>query len=56
MAEPHGAGFAGVVSYRIRELEDLPGAVKLCRMNTSDYGGVRAAADDPELVHVPIAM
>lgn len=32
-AKPHGAGFAGVVSYHIRELEDVPGVVKLFRMN-----------------------
>jgi hypothetical protein len=32
-AKPHGAGFAGVVSYRIREPEDVPGAVELFRMN-----------------------
>src|SRR5687767_5242925 len=28
-AKPHGAGFAGVVSYTIREPEDVPGAVAL---------------------------
>ena len=32
-AEPHGAGFPGVVSYRIRQSEDVPGAVELFRMN-----------------------
>ena len=32
-AEPHAAGFASVVSYHIRELEDAPGAVELFRMN-----------------------
>ncbi|CAN5204517.1 hypothetical protein BH24ACT19_BH24ACT19_03340 [soil metagenome] len=32
-AKPHGAGFAGVVSYHIREPEDVPGAVELFRMN-----------------------
>jgi luciferase-like monooxygenase len=32
-AKPHGAGFAGVVSYRIREPEDVPGAVELFRMS-----------------------
>jgi hypothetical protein len=32
-AKPHGAGFAGVVSYHIRELEDVPGVVELFRMN-----------------------
>jgi Family of unknown function (DUF5519) len=31
--EPHRAGFAGVVSYRIRGPEDVPGAVELLRMN-----------------------
>jgi Luciferase len=32
-AKPHGAGFANVVSYHIRESEDVPGAVELFRMN-----------------------
>jgi hypothetical protein len=32
-AKPHGAGFAGVVSYHIREPEDVPGVVELFRMN-----------------------
>jgi len=32
-AKPHGAGFAGVVSYRIRKPEDVPGAVDLFRMS-----------------------
>ncbi len=32
-AERPGAGFAGVVSYHVRELEDVPGAVELFRMN-----------------------
>jgi hypothetical protein len=32
-AKPHGAGFAGVVSYRIRKPEDVPGVVELFRMN-----------------------
>ena len=32
-AKPHGAGFAGVVSYRIREPEDVPGAVRLFRLS-----------------------
>jgi Family of unknown function (DUF5519) len=32
-AKPHGAGFAGVVSYPIREPEDVPGAVELFRMS-----------------------
>jgi hypothetical protein len=32
-AKPHGAGFAGVVSYHIREPEDVPGAVELFRMS-----------------------
>lgn len=55
-AEPHVAGFAGVAGYRIRELEHLPRAVKLFRMNRGDYGGVRAAAGDPDLVDPRIAM
>ena len=32
-AKPHGAGFANVVSYHIRESEDVPWAVELLRMN-----------------------
>ena len=32
-ARPHGAGFAGVVSYQVREPEDVPGAVALFRLN-----------------------
>jgi hypothetical protein len=33
-AEPHGAGFPGVVSYPIRKPEDVPGAVALFRLNS----------------------
>ena len=32
-AKQHGGGFAGVVSYHIWELEDVPGVVELFRMN-----------------------
>ena len=32
-AKQHGGGFAGVVSYHIRDPEDVPGVVKLFRMN-----------------------
>ncbi len=32
-AKPHGAGFASVVSYHIREPEDVPEAVKPFRMS-----------------------
>ena len=32
-AKPHGGGFAGVVSYHIREPEDVPRVVELFRMN-----------------------
>ena len=32
-AKPHGAGFANVVSYHIREPEDVPGLVELFRMS-----------------------
>ena len=32
-AKQHGGGFAGVVSYHIRELEDVPEVVELFRMN-----------------------
>jgi deazaflavin-dependent oxidoreductase (nitroreductase family) len=32
-AKPHGAGFAGVVTYIVREPDDVPGAVELFRMN-----------------------
>ena len=32
-AKKHGGGFAGVVSYHIREPGDVPGVVELFRMN-----------------------
>ena len=32
-AKPHGAGFAAVVSYHIREPEDVPRVVELFRMS-----------------------
>jgi hypothetical protein len=32
-AKPHGAGFAAVVSYHIREPEDVPKVVELFRMS-----------------------
>jgi hypothetical protein len=32
-AQPHGAGFAGVVTHIVREPDDVPGAVELFRMN-----------------------
>jgi hypothetical protein len=41
-AKPHGAGFAGVVSYRIREPKDVRGAVELFHMS---YERARAAAE-----------
>lgn len=41
-ARPHGAGFAGVVSYHIREPEDVPGVVELFRMN---YERAKASAE-----------
>jgi Family of unknown function (DUF5519) len=41
-ARPHGAGFPGVVSYHIREPEDVPGAVELFRMN---YARAKTAAE-----------
>lgn len=41
-AEPHGAGFEGVVSYHIREPQDVPGALELFRTN---YERARDAAD-----------
>ncbi len=41
-ARPHPAGFAGVVSYRIREPEDVPGAVELFRLS---YERAKAAAE-----------
>ena len=40
-AKPHGAGFAGVVTYTIRSPHDVPGAVELFRMN---YERAKAAA------------
>jgi Family of unknown function (DUF5519) len=44
-AKPHGAGFAGVVSYHIREPEDVPGVVELFRMS---YERAKAAAERRE--------
>ena len=41
-AKPHGAGFASVVSYHIREPEDVPGVVELFRMN---YERAKASAE-----------
>jgi hypothetical protein len=32
-AKPHAAGFAGVVTYVVRELDDVSGVVELFRMN-----------------------
>jgi hypothetical protein len=40
-AKPHGAGFAGVVTYIVLEPDDVPGAVELFRMN---YERAKAAA------------
>ena len=42
-AKPHAAGFAGVVSYHIREPEDVPGVVELFRIS---YERAKAATDD----------
>lgn len=44
-AKLHGAGFAGVVSYHIREPEDVPGVVELFRMS---YERAKAAAERRE--------
>jgi hypothetical protein len=44
-AKPHGAGFANVVSYHIREPEDVPQAVELFRMS---YEFAKAAAERRE--------
>jgi Family of unknown function (DUF5519) len=41
-AKPHPAGFTGVVSYRIREPEDVPGAVELFRLS---YDRAKSAAE-----------
>ena len=41
-AKPHGAGFAGVVSYHIREPEDVPRVVELFRMS---YDRAKTAAE-----------
>lgn len=41
-ARPHGAGFAGVVSYNIREAEDVPRVVELFRMS---YERAKVAAE-----------
>ena len=40
-AKPHGAGFAGVVTYTIRSAEDVPAVVELFRMN---YDRAKAVA------------
>jgi hypothetical protein len=41
-AEPHGAGFPGVVSYRLRAPEDVPGAIALFRLS---YDRARESAE-----------
>jgi len=41
-AKPHGAGFPGVVSYHIREPEDVPTVVELFRMS---YDRAKTAAE-----------
>ena len=41
-AKPHGAGFANVVSYHVREPEDVPGVVELFRMS---YERAKAAGE-----------
>jgi hypothetical protein len=41
-AQRHGAGFGGVVSYRIREPEDVPRVVELLRMS---YDRAKVAAE-----------
>ena len=41
-AKPHAAGFAGVVSYHVREPEDVPRVVELFRMN---YDRAKVAAE-----------
>jgi hypothetical protein len=41
-AKPHGAGFAGVVSYHIREPQDVPRGVELFRMS---YERAKVAAE-----------
>lgn len=41
-AEPHGAGFPGVVTYHIREEKDVPGAIELFRTN---YHRAKATAE-----------
>jgi hypothetical protein len=41
-AKPHPAGFANVVSYHIREPEDVPGVVELFRMS---YERAKEAAE-----------
>ena len=46
-AKPHGASFPAVVSYHIREPEDVPGAVELFRMSCER---AKAAVDDINLV------
>jgi Family of unknown function (DUF5519) len=41
-AEPHQVGVLGAVSYRIREPDDVPGAIALFRLS---YDRARTAAD-----------
>jgi hypothetical protein len=41
-AVPHGAGFAGVVTYHIRRQEDVPGAVELFRLS---YDRAKASSE-----------
>jgi hypothetical protein len=41
-AKPHGVGFPGVVSYHIREPEDVPRVVELFRMS---YAWAKVAAE-----------
>ena len=45
LAEPHRGGFPAVVSYRIRDPEDVPGAVDLFRMS---YERAKSAAERRE--------
>jgi len=41
-AKPHGAGFANVVSYHVREPEDVPEVVELFHMS---YEGAKESAE-----------
>jgi hypothetical protein len=48
-ARPHAAGFAGVVTYIVRELDDVPGVVDLFRMNYERAQAVARSGSTPSI-------